>query len=50
VSLDETANDTGGPRISRTGGGVAVWVVPTNEELMIADHTRQVLGLNGADR
>jgi acetate kinase len=48
ASLDDTANDAGGPRISHTGSGVAVWVLPTNEELMIADHTRQVLGLNGA--
>jgi acetate kinase len=31
-------------------GPVRVHVIPTNEELMIADHTRRVLGLNGADR
>jgi acetate kinase len=50
VELDETANNAGGPRISRPGSGVAAWVLPTNEELMIANHTRQVLGLNGANR
>ncbi|MBN9118684.1 MAG: acetate/propionate family kinase [Planctomycetes bacterium] len=44
VELDETANDAGGPRISGTGSGVSVWVLPTNEELMIANHTRHALG------
>lgn len=44
VALDEAANESGGPRISRAGSGAAVWVLPTNEELMIAIHTRQVLG------
>jgi acetate kinase len=48
VSLDGDANESGGPRISRPGSGAAVWVLPTNEELMIANHTRQVLGLSGA--
>jgi acetate kinase len=43
VELDEVANDAGGPRISRTGGRVAAWVIPTNEELMIAQHTRRLL-------
>jgi acetate kinase len=45
VELDEAANGRGGPRISRPGSRVAAWVVPTNEELMIADHTRRVLGI-----
>jgi acetate kinase len=47
ATLDETANAARGPRISREGSGVGVWVVPTNEELMIANHTREVLGLKG---
>jgi acetate kinase len=47
VTLDEAANGARGPRISREGSSVAVWVVPTNEELMIANHTRQVLNLKG---
>ena len=47
VALDDDANASGGPRISRAVSGVAVWVLPTNEELMIAEHTRQVLGLSG---
>jgi acetate kinase len=48
VRLDEDENRRGGPRISRPASRVAVWVIPTDEERMIADHTRRVLGLNGA--
>jgi acetate kinase len=43
VELDEQANRNGGPRISLPTGSVEAWVVPTNEELMIARHTRRVL-------
>jgi acetate kinase len=43
VDLDDAANDRGGPRISRAGSAVSAWVIPTNEELMIARHTRRVL-------
>jgi len=43
VSLDEAANHGGGPRISTAGSATAAWVLPTNEELMIARHTRRVL-------
>ena len=42
ISLDEAANRTGGPRIS-TGSGPTAWVIPTNEELVIARQTRSVL-------
>ncbi len=45
LGLDEEANARGGPRISPPGSQVAAWVIPTNEELMIALHTRRVLGL-----
>jgi len=43
LTLDESANGTAGPRIS-SGSGSSVWVVPTNEELVIARQTRSVLG------
>ena len=43
LSLDEAANHTGGPRIS-SGDGPTAWVIPTNEELVIAWQTRSVLG------
>ena len=43
VELAAAANAQGGPRISAPGSRVSAWVVPTNEELMIAQHTRRVL-------
>jgi acetate kinase len=43
LELDAAANDAGGPRISRLESRVPVWVIPTNEELMIAQHTRRLL-------
>ena len=43
LQLDEKANEAGGPCISREGSRVKAWVIPTDEELMIALHTRQVL-------
>lgn len=46
VELDEAANDRGGPKISRDTGKVTAWVIPTNEELMIVDHTQRVLGMS----
>jgi acetate kinase len=39
VELDAEANAHHGPRISRAGSRVSAWVIPTNEELMIARHT-----------
>jgi acetate kinase len=47
IDLDPDANDRRGPRISRPGSPVSAWVVPTNEELMIARHTGALLGLSG---
>jgi acetate kinase len=43
VELDAGANARGGPRISVGWSRVSAWVVPTNEELMIARHTQRVL-------
>jgi acetate kinase len=43
VELDPAANERGGPCLSRAGAAVSAWVIPTNEELMIARHTRRVL-------
>ncbi|HEY7518452.1 MAG TPA: acetate/propionate family kinase [Methylomirabilota bacterium] len=39
IRLDPAANAAGGPRISAADSPVSAWVVPTNEELMIARHT-----------
>jgi acetate kinase len=49
LELDETANEKGGPRISREGARASAWVVPTDEEAMIARHTRRCLGGPGID-
>jgi acetate kinase len=43
VELDEAANASHGPRISRAASPTRAWVLPTNEELMIARHTHQLL-------
>jgi len=44
LELDEAANGVHGPRISREGSAVSAWVIPTNEELMIARHTLRAIG------
>jgi acetate kinase len=48
IDLDIQANDGHCPRISRRGSNVSAWVIPTNEELMIARHTGLLLGLVAA--
>jgi acetate kinase len=47
VALDSSANAAHGPRISTSSSRVSAWVVPTNEELMIARHTGALLGISG---
>jgi acetate kinase len=48
VGFDETANATGGPRISPARAAASAWVVPTDENLMIARHTRDLLDQGSA--
>jgi acetate kinase len=43
IDLDSDANARTGPRISRQGSKVSAWVIPTNEELMIARHLSALL-------
>ena len=43
VELDPAANEAGGPRISTRSSRTGAWVIPTNEELMIARHTRRLI-------
>jgi acetate kinase len=45
IELDPEANKNKRTRISLPGSKVSVWVIPTNEELMIARHTAILLGL-----
>ena len=50
IELDAEANRSKTTRISSTQSKISVWVIPTNEELMIARHTGELLGLRGASR
>jgi acetate kinase len=43
IEVDAAANASRGPRISTPRSKVSVWVIPTNEELMIARHMRALL-------
>jgi acetate kinase len=43
VVLDEAANAIHGPCISAAQSKVSVWVIPTDEELMIAQHTQALV-------
>jgi acetate kinase len=47
VRLDKEANRTHGSRITTPDSPVSAWVIPTNEELMIARHTAAMLGIAG---
>ena len=48
LRLDRAANDAHATCISAPGSKVSAWMIPTNEELMIARHTGRLLGLVGA--
>jgi len=48
IQLDPAANARNATRISADASSVSVWVIPTNEELMIARHTGLLLGLAAA--
>jgi acetate kinase len=45
LKLDAAANANRGPRISTSQSKVSTWVIPTNEEIMIARHTGTLLGI-----
>lgn len=47
LELDGEANARGGPCITRPDSRVSAWVIPTDEEAMIALHTRRVLRSTG---
>jgi acetate kinase len=49
LELDAEANNKGASRISREGSRVACYVIPTDEELMIARHTLHVLRTLGRE-
>lgn len=43
VELDAAANSAGSPLITTEASPVSAWVIPTNEELMIARHTARLI-------
>jgi len=43
IQLDEGANSKGGPKISAASSAVSVWVIPTDEDAMIASHTNEII-------
>ena len=45
IELDQQKNAKKATRISTANSKVSVWVIPTNEELMIARHMGELLGL-----
>ncbi len=45
VELDAARNARGESRISADGSAVSAWVIPTDEERMILNHTQEVLRL-----
>jgi acetate kinase len=45
IDFDAEANEQKATRISTPQSRISVWVIPTNEELMIALHTGELLGL-----
>ena len=50
AALDETANAAAKPRISTADSRLHLWIVPTDEERMIAEHSRALLGGRSQDR
>ena len=43
IEADAAANATQGPRLTTPGSRTRAWVIPTDEELMIARHTRALI-------
>jgi acetate kinase len=50
IDLDATANNNGSTLISKKDSRIPVYVIPTNEELMIARHTLELLSAQRAPK
>ena len=46
IHVDETTNVADSPRISTVDSSVSAWMIPTNEEIIIAEHAVRVVGKN----
>ncbi len=44
LKIDGPANAAGGPRITTPGAGASAWVIPTDEDLVIARHSWRLVG------
>ena len=47
IAIDPAINERGGPRISSSGSAVDVFVIPTDEEVVIARSTRELAATRG---
>ncbi|NQU58855.1 MAG: acetate/propionate family kinase [Rhodospirillales bacterium] len=45
LAIDEKANNSANDRITLVDSAASAWVVATNEEMTIAHHTQQIIGL-----
>jgi acetate kinase len=43
LEIDETANARGGPRITKPDSKTSAWMIPTDEDLIIARHTQRLV-------
>jgi len=48
VDLDQSTNVAGGAMITRAGSRTSAWMIPTDEDLMIARHAWTLLNPEGA--
>jgi acetate kinase len=46
ITLDHDANAAGGPCITKPNSQVGVWVIPTDEDVVIARHTARLISHN----
>ncbi len=44
LEIDGAANAAGGPRITNADSKTSAWMIPTDEDLMIARHTKRIVG------
>ena len=47
IAIDDSANTAHAPRIDADASRIAVHIIPTDEELMVATHTRELLRAGG---
>lgn len=48
LDIDADTNEAGSPKISAMGSRISAWVIPTNEELMIARHCWELMNTRKA--